>query len=1023
MGKNLYWFLFLLGAALCCLPVCVQAQDKLYTLSKHFTSENGLPQNSVKAIGVDDYGFIWLATEAGLVRFDGRKFKQYDKLLSGEPFNRIYLIVNLDGKNNIAALNEVDSVFYMRRGRAFKSEAVLNQNKPNKLISLWFDFFPYIWFYDRRTYKESRARFLDGVNKSIEIDNNGLITWYIQDTLRATYLYGQHTSCLDYFFLKGSLYHINFKKGGHITMVTPSGHTTAKISGNAMNLNEEGEAILCYNSGTNQQFLTIGNKLYYIDEVSKGHIKTELLIDGFDFKRELIRSIYYDKKNQKILIGSMTNGLFVFDKKSFNSYTIESDDPRDNVIYSQINMGKGRVLASNGTVFDLIKGNSFKLLKTKNVEHRTFDWTIFQASNKDIWAANMGKLFHYDSLGRLIKTHNNIPRINTMSGADSGRFWLSQQDKKFKIIRVTPSAGSDSLINTLFFTSTEYVGSILQTGNHLWLGTIGGLYKANLLTRKVEKLPDFNKMAIRFLKYDDKEGILWIGTYEDGFYCYQNGRAFKMPLDPDKYLKSVHSIQKDRHGCFWISTNNGLFQIPENDLQAYVKNNTGNVFYLYYNTENGFLSNEFNGGGNITSLKLADSLLSFSSMKGLVSFNPESIKDVLPVNPLILDEIQVNDSVIYAETDVLTVKRGFKRIRFKLATAYLGNPNNLLYEYKLDDAEWAPMNDDRIEFNDLSSQKHTLYFRKASGFNNVYLYKTIQINILPFWWQTTLFKVSAVILVSLLIWLAVYFRIKNLRKRNEELQRQVALRTLGLKEANNTLEKSRNELQEQLVFQRTFNEGLSHEVKTPLKYLTTFIRQLNDAKKNGVNPNEEELGLIYTTSNEIYEYTSNLTAKVKEKFELGNNHPVNVRKLIEKTCMLFQVAAGTKNIIFQNNIEASIGSRNNKAILEKIIHNLIDNSVKYTDKGKIIFNAAKENDMLTIEIRDTGIGMNADVINEYNKYFGAIENEEENLTGINYGLGFRNIKKALIWINATLELSAIPDGTVCILKIKDGNLI
>ncbi len=45
----------------------------------HYTNENGLPQNSIKGIELDKNGFLWLSTESGLLRFDGRQFKLYDR--------------------------------------------------------------------------------------------------------------------------------------------------------------------------------------------------------------------------------------------------------------------------------------------------------------------------------------------------------------------------------------------------------------------------------------------------------------------------------------------------------------------------------------------------------------------------------------------------------------------------------------------------------------------------------------------------------------------------------------------------------------------------------------------------------------------------------------------------------------------------------------------------------------------------------------------------------------------------------
>src|ERR1700744_1772403 len=44
---------------------------------QHFTDENGLPQNSINDLLFDKDGYLWLASQIGLVRFDGSSFKFY----------------------------------------------------------------------------------------------------------------------------------------------------------------------------------------------------------------------------------------------------------------------------------------------------------------------------------------------------------------------------------------------------------------------------------------------------------------------------------------------------------------------------------------------------------------------------------------------------------------------------------------------------------------------------------------------------------------------------------------------------------------------------------------------------------------------------------------------------------------------------------------------------------------------------------------------------------------------------------
>ena len=68
----------------------INAQN--YTV-QNFTDENGLPQNSVKSIAIDNVGYIWLATENGLVRYDGQQFTLFDKSITNAQSNRIINII------------------------------------------------------------------------------------------------------------------------------------------------------------------------------------------------------------------------------------------------------------------------------------------------------------------------------------------------------------------------------------------------------------------------------------------------------------------------------------------------------------------------------------------------------------------------------------------------------------------------------------------------------------------------------------------------------------------------------------------------------------------------------------------------------------------------------------------------------------------------------------------------------------------------------------------------------------------
>lgn len=83
--------------------------------TKIYNVDNGLPQNSIKDIIKDKYGFIWLSTEEGILRYDGSNFLQYKNFkLSSINFGDFYGNV---GKDSILIFNnsEIEGLIISKR--------------------------------------------------------------------------------------------------------------------------------------------------------------------------------------------------------------------------------------------------------------------------------------------------------------------------------------------------------------------------------------------------------------------------------------------------------------------------------------------------------------------------------------------------------------------------------------------------------------------------------------------------------------------------------------------------------------------------------------------------------------------------------------------------------------------------------------------------------------------------------------------------------------------------------------------
>ena len=100
--------------------------------TRHYTTENGLPSNGIKGLEWDEEtGFLWVATEAGIVRFNGIDFKTYTN--KNTPFigsERFRLMIR-NNKGIIYAADEHENIFKVRQNELVLYRKTIKENKSN----------------------------------------------------------------------------------------------------------------------------------------------------------------------------------------------------------------------------------------------------------------------------------------------------------------------------------------------------------------------------------------------------------------------------------------------------------------------------------------------------------------------------------------------------------------------------------------------------------------------------------------------------------------------------------------------------------------------------------------------------------------------------------------------------------------------------------------------------------------------------------------------------------------------------
>jgi signal transduction histidine kinase len=509
------------------------------------------------------------------------------------------------------------------------------------------------------------------------------------------------------------------------------------------------------------------------------------------------------------------------------------------------------------------------------------------------------------------------------------------------------------------------------------VGTEFGLYRVNLSQPKIELISGTEKLHVRSIYISPSSpGQVFFTTYEHGIFLYAGSGLIQFPLDYNRYLAAAHCIVEDKKGFFWIPTNRGLFEVAKGDLLSYAalpekeRINAKGPFYLYYSKENGFNSNEFNGGCQPCMLRLPSGKVSLPSMNGLVWFVPENITPELPAAGIFIDKVEASGQELAVVHDAVVFPAAPKNIRIGFSSPFFGHAQNLHLSYALVEGENSPGRGDWqevdnqnliVSFSSLSSGRHTLFIRKSGGFGpgNITL-KKIRLTVLPLWYETIWARFAFILVAGAAIFFYTRLRTAYLQRKNIELEEKVNSRTEELEEVLASLQHSETELYKQLHIRTRLVASISHDINSPMRYMEIAARDLEKmiAEKNYIKAaaTSREVALALSNTRRLLE---NMLTYIKTQVE-GQDikfDQVLVKSIIQEKMELFSQMAKRQDNKFVAKMDAGLAVYTSRQLYSIIIHNLIDNANKYTFEGTIqIYTDADERGTHLI-IADTGPGL------------------------------------------------------------------
>lgn len=985
-----------------------------------YTQKNGLPQNSVNQVHFDKNGFLWLATEAGLVRFDGSVFKIYNpqnSIIFNErirwilpTFDKQLLVADAGGnfikiENNL--LHHLDKVaptpnLINLKGGLPTLPNFLKLKQLFKHTNSKFDF--------------SAINIIPHNQNTSYILGKKYIYKFNDDIITDSVLLPAQVS-ISYFFKVGAHYYLATKEGTFF-YVNFRGNKIEPCQVQGIEKSKITFVSIIYKSTALNTYLIQDKNLSTIDLVGgnprflKLNLITKQIPDNFK-----VADVEYNKALNVYALGSTNNGLCILKSDFFKEqHDVNSAKLGANAVYAIDQLNDTTIFSSIQTAFGSNQVFAYNVAAgIINVE------AVCNDSKNRLWFAKNDTLFYYNkSLAKSILVQVFDKPI-TCINAFGDSIWVGQSQKLSLIIYKNNKVSYFSHLNS---TKLRIESICITPKNEVFFSTLKGLYKAIMFNGKVNSVLIIPALNIRNIYY--YKNIVFATSYGNGWYAFYENKAYKMPLDKKYYLSKCHGIQIDTNQNVWLSSSNGLFETSIKHVLNYISDTTKSIYYNYYNEENGIDNSEFVGGCFPSSVQLKNGVFAFPSINGLLSFKPYAFPKRGTTNKLFIDKVEVNNVKIDFNGEI-DIKPNTEVFSVFFSSPYWYNNYDVTYQYQLIGYNSKLVNvnsEEKINFTNLDEGNYVLVIKKISGKRGVNGVITLNIKVGQKYYQTLWFKILVFLIIGLLISIVIKYYSGYLVKRNATLEQKVNERTFELEQVNINLKA----INEQLLLSEQENIRslnlkskliaiFSHDIITPLKFISMVAR--NSVKITEQGDYKSILQDIDQTSRRLYENAKNILNWIKYQSTLIEVQKTNVPLyvLIEKRGELLKEVMESKNNYFINNVDPDQIIYTDRSILSIVIHNVVANATKYNNNTNIEVTFNTQKNFHHIVITDNGTGINLQNLERIksikNKQivFSEAQNSESS------GLGFIIINELLAILNGTFYVKSDSNGTEIIIEL------
>jgi len=193
------------------------------------------------------------------------------------------------------------------------------------------------------------------------------------------------------------------------------------------------------------------------------------------------------------------------------------------------------------------------------------------------------------------------------------------------------------------------------------------------------------------------------------------------------------------------------------------------------------------------------------------------------------------------------------------------------------------------------------------------------------------------------------------------------------------------------IYKRDLILNISHELKTPLTAIIGFADTLYEDTEDETR--RRYISIIKDHASRLMSIINDLTtlSSLERGMHLELSDSVNINELIEEVLPIYVSECNKKNLALNTEFGELPDITCDRVRIQQAIINLIDNAIRYTDRGEIRIITGESDDYVRITVEDTGIGIPESSLNRIFERFYVVDKSRSRKTG-GTGLGLSIVK-------------------------------